>query len=267
MPLHSALLSFCLRALFSSDQISGSPLTQSSSVFILEPLLELTVGPDALALVGRLRIDDATDSVLHAVHPLASVLAPVRVSVGAFSMLLVKLVVSFVLAAVLPDIVTVAVHHSVLERTLEVASIGPLERTVAAHLVIGPLARVLGTIGPEVDAKTLLHTIFKVTVIVASIAPHLDAFAILLVLPGDFGARFDRIEVRLDICAEVLSEDAKIGLAVLLPEAFVNFSRGGRRPEHSNSARLSIDPVAFESAAIGPNELAVAALVVLVVHD
>ena len=69
----------------------------------------------------------------------------------------------------------------------------------------------------------------------------------------------------LNVEAEVLAEDTKICLPVLLPEAFIDLGGGGGGTEHADAARLAVDPVAFEGGAIGPDELAVAALGVLVV--
>ena len=106
------------------------------SLLRLQPLLELAEGPDAPALVGRLGVDDASHTVLHAVDPLALVLATIRVGVRALTMLLVESIVALILAAILPDVVAESVHDAVLEGSLEVASIGPLEGAKAAHLVV-----------------------------------------------------------------------------------------------------------------------------------
>ena len=167
-------------------------------------------------------------------------------------MLLVESIVAFVLATILPDIVAVAVHDSILEAALEVAPIAPLEAAVPAHLIIAPLARVLGSVGPVVDALTLFHTVLKVAVIVAAIAPHFDALAILLVVRRHFRGSIKGLKVVLDVEANVLSEDAKVSLAILLPEALIDFV-GVRCAEHAQTTGLSIDPVALESATIGPN--------------
>ena len=81
--------------------------------------------------------------MLHAIVPLTPILASVGVSVGALSMLLVVAIVSFVAATVLPHVDAVPMHDSVLERSLEVAAVCPLETPVAAHLVLAPHAGVL----------------------------------------------------------------------------------------------------------------------------
>lgn len=205
--------------------------------------------------------------MLHAVDPLAAVLAAVGVGVGTLAVLLVKLVVALVLATVLPDVVAMPVHHSVLKASLEVAPISPLEGSISTHLVVGPISGVLGAVSPEVDAHSLLDAILEVAVVVATVTPHLDALTVLLVLPCDLRTRLNRIQVVLDVRPEILSEHAQVRLAILLPKAFVNFSRGGGGPEDTDSARLPIDPVAFKGAAVWPDQLAVAALIELVVDD
>ena len=70
----------------------------------------------------------------------------------------------------------------------------------------------------------------------------------------------------MDIEADVLSEDAKVRLTVLLPEAFIDLVRV-RCSEHAKSASLAVDPVAFECASIWPQEFAISALDELVVND
>lgn len=180
-------------------------------------------------------------------------------------MLLVKSVVTFILATILPDVVSDTVHYSVLEQALEVATISPLETAVATHLVVGPRADVLGPISPKVNSFAFLHSIPEVSMVVAAIAPYFNSLAILLILSGDFRLRLDGIEVILDVETNVLTEDAKVGLSVLLPESFINFVRL-RGTEHSKTTSLSIDPVAFEGASIRPDHLSVATLGVLVVY-
>ena len=101
-------------------------------------------------------------------------------------MLLVKSIVAFVFTAILPDIVSVAVHHAILEATLEVAAIGPLEASSAAHFIIRPVTGILRSVCPEVNAFALLDTVFEVSMVVATVRPDLDSFTILLVLCSDF---------------------------------------------------------------------------------
>ena len=137
---------------------------------------------------------------------------------------------------------------------------------MATHLIVAPLARVLGAVGPEINAVAFLHAIFEEAMVVAAIRPDLDAFAILLIVRCDLAGLVERLQVILDIEADVLSEDAKIGLTVLLPEAFIDFVRV-RCSEHAKSAGLSVDPVALECATIWPQEFTVAALDELVVND
>ena len=103
--------------------------------------------------------------------------------------------------------------------------------------------------------------------VIAAIAPHLDALAVLFVL---------RLHIRVsvhavgripckDVSAVVLTEDAKIGGPVLLPESLKHFVRG--RSEDANATCLTIDPVAFECTAIRPYQLSIATLVVLIIND
>ena len=96
------------------------------------------------------------------------------------TMLLIELVLAFVLTTILPHIVSVTVHHTVLELSLEVAAVSPLEATKAAHFITTPCSRVLTTIGPVVDTFTFFDPCAERAMIVASIAPYLDAFSVLL---------------------------------------------------------------------------------------
>ena len=97
-------------------------------------------------------------------------------------MFFVEAVVALVLAPILPHIVSIAVHHSILEGTLKVAAIGPLEAALTAHLISEPRARVFTAVGPKVAAFALLHSIVEVSMIVAAITPDLSAHTILLLL-------------------------------------------------------------------------------------
>lgn len=122
--------------------------------------------------------------MLHTIDPLTSVLTAIGIGVGTLPMLLIELIVAFVLAAILPHIGSETMHDSVLERTLEVAPICPLECPIAAHLVVGPNACILASISPKVDTLTLFNTVLEEAVVIATIAPYLDSFAILLLHSG-----------------------------------------------------------------------------------
>ena len=137
---------------------------------------------------------------------------------------------------------------------------------MATHLIVAPLARVFGAIGPEINAIALLHAVFEETVVVAAIRPDFDALAILLIVRCDLASLIERLQVVLDIEADVLSEDAEVCLTVLLPEAFIDLVRVWCS-EHTKSAGLAVDPVAFECASIRPQEFAISALDELVVND
>ena len=112
-------------------------------ILVLDPVLELSLDPFSLPLVRVFGVDDPAYTMLHAIVPLTPILASVGVSVGALSVLLVVAIVSFVAATVLPHVDAVSMHDTVLERSLEVTTICPLETPVAAHLVLAPHTRVL----------------------------------------------------------------------------------------------------------------------------
>ena len=178
-------------------------------------------------------------------------------------MLLVKLVFAFVLTAVLPDIVARAVHDTVLERALKVATVRPLEAPVAAHFVVGPGAAVLAAIGPKVNADAFFDAILEESVVIAAITPHFDSLSVLLILSCDLRSLFDRIKIVLDVKAIVLAEDTQASLPVLLPETFIDFFCSNGCSENAQATSLTIDPIPFERAPVWPHKLAIAALRVL----
>ena len=184
-------------------------------------------------------------------------------------MLLVKSVIPFVFTAVLPDIVAIAVHDSTLELTLEVTSIGPLETTMATHLIISPSARVLAAVGPKVASFAFLDATEEVSVVIATITPNFNALSILLVLLAarDIRLRVHVVQIFLNVEVGTLTENTEIGLAVLLPEALICLHARFRCSENTDSTSLSIDPVAFKSAAIRPDQFTVTTLSELVVDD
>ena len=83
-----------------------------------------------------LSVDNASEAVLHSVYPFSTILTAVRISVCSFSMFFVELIVALVLATVLPYVGTKPMHHSILERALEVAAVSPLEAPMATHLIV-----------------------------------------------------------------------------------------------------------------------------------
>ena len=256
------------KSLYISGVNSRKSLTISSLVCRVKPLFELSKGPDTFLFVSALCADDAAYAVLHAVDPLAPIFTTVWVSVGTLTVLLVKSIVAFVFTAILPDIVSVAVHYTILEAALEVAAIGPLEASCAAHFIIRPVTGILRTVCPEVNAFALLDTVFEVSMIVATVRPDLNSFTILLVLRSDLWLRLYRVKIVLYIEANVLTEHAQIRLPILLPEAFIYFfCLRLRSAEYPQATGLAIDPVAFETATIRPNHLAISTFGVLVVND
>ena len=108
-------------------------------------------------------------------------------------MLFVELIFTFVATAILPDVASKSMHDSVLERTLEVATVGPFENSFTAHLVLVPSAGVLAAVSPEVDTFSLFDSILKESVVIGTIAPDFDSLSILALVSSDIGLRFDSI--------------------------------------------------------------------------
>ena len=138
------------------------------------------------------------------------------------TLLLIGLVLTFVLATIWPHVLSVAVHHTVLEMTLKVAFISPLKVTKAAHIIIIPHSRVLTTIAPVEDTFALFFSSLVGAMIVASIAPYLDAFSVLVTLDTSLIRRCSLFKVCLDVISNVLSEYAQMSLTILLPKALVS---------------------------------------------
>ena len=204
--------------------------------------------------------------MLHSIDPIALILAPIRVGVRPKAMLLIELVVAFVATPILPHISAMAMHDSTLELALEVSTIGPLKASSTTHLILGPIASILTSIGPEVDSLALFLAIVKATQVVAAVTPHLNAFTILLVRHQPVGVRLSAelalsIEIVNDI---VLAEDAEVGLLILLPDALENLIVQGT--EHADANGLPIDPVPLKGAIIRPNELTIATFLHVVVQ-
>lgn len=139
-------------------------------------------------------------------------------------MLLVVAIAAFIATTVLPDINTVAVHHSILERALEVAAISPLKAPIAAHFVLAPHARILRTVCPEVASLAFLDTLPEKSVVVAAIRPYLNTLSITLVLwvchLGTWLLLFEIVEHVLTL---ILAEYAQVCQSVVLPIAFIRF--------------------------------------------
>ena len=203
--------------------------------------------------------------MLHAINPFTAILATVRVGVGSRAMLFVELVAALVFAAILPNVVSITMHHSILEATLEVATIGPLETPITAHLIVLPTSCVLWAISPEVDTFSFFDAIPENTMVVAAIGPDLNSLSILFILRRNLWSWLNRVKVILDVKANILTEDAQTSLAVLLPKSFIDIVRQvDWRAEDTQATGLPIDPVSFEGASIGPDHLAIATLGVFV---
>lgn len=84
-------------------------------------------------------------------------------------MLLVKPVRSFIFASILPDVVSVPMHHPILKFAFEVASVGPLKGALPTHFVILPRARIFGPIRPKVDPFAFFDPLAELAVIVAPV--------------------------------------------------------------------------------------------------
>ena len=97
-------------------------------------------------------------------------------------MLLVKLVFTLVFTPILPDVIAPAMHHAILELTLKVATIGPLEAPITAHFIVRPVTAILATICPEVHSLSLFNAVLEKSMVVAAIAPNFDTLSVLLVL-------------------------------------------------------------------------------------
>ena len=205
--------------------------------------------------------------MLHTIVPIAPILAAIRVSVGALTMLLVVAIVTFIAATVLPDIDAMAMHDTVLERALEVATVGPLEAAIAAHFVLAPHARVLRAIGPEVAAFALLDSLAEHAMVVAAIGPHFHAFSITLFhLTVEFTARLQILQVLQHVIAHGLAEYAQIRQGIVLPEALVCLTAWLWRSEDTHAYGLAIDPIALKIGAIGPDQLSISTSGVFIIN-
>ena len=115
------------------------------------------------------------------------------------AMLLVVVIFTFVLSAILPDVVTEAVHDTLLEGALEITTISPLEAALSTHFIWMPLSGVLTAIGPEVNTISFFYSVQEIAVIVASITPNLDAFAILFIVVCALRLIVYSLQIILDI--------------------------------------------------------------------
>lgn len=120
--------------------------------------------------------------MLHSVNPLAAILTSIGVSVYTFAMLLVESVIALIFAAVLPYILTVAMHNTILEATLKISTISPLETASSTHLIVFPVPSVSRSVCPEVYPLAFFDTVFEKAVVIAAIGPDFNASTVLLVL-------------------------------------------------------------------------------------
>ena len=202
--------------------------------------------------------------MLHSFFPLTFVFTSVRISISSFSVFLVESIVAFIFAAILPHVISISVHHAALEHAFKIATIRPLKVSKSTHLIVRPRPRILASICPEVNSLAFFHSVFKVAMVIAPVAPYLDPLTILLVL------RLRVIGIHSVVCITkhllpiILSEHTQLGCFVLLPETLEHFFSW--RSEHSNTASLPIDPISFKCASIWPDQFSIATFVVLVVN-
>ena len=123
---------------------------------------------------------------------------------------------------------------------------------MTGHLILMPKACVLAAIGPEVATFAFFYTSVEASVIVAAIAPDLNANPVLLLLQACDVGLFDQVEIGLDISSHVLTEDRKVCLAVLSPETFVYLVAWSWHSKHANTSWLIVDPEALKAAFIRP---------------
>ena len=110
--------------------------------------------------------------MLQAIHPLALVLAPIRIRVHAIALLFVLHVVTLISSPVLPLVNAMSVHDPVLETAFESATIRPCELPFALHFVIDPSAGVARAISPKVNSLPRLNAFLKLSQVVAALRPH-----------------------------------------------------------------------------------------------
>ena len=172
-------------------------------------------------------------------------------------MFFVESIVALVLATILPHIISIPMHHTILEHPFKVPSIRPLEITEATHFVVHPLPRVLAAISPEVNTLTLLDPFLEVSVVVAAIAPNFDAFSILLFWRRRFTPRSLLIDDRLPKHAEICR-------LILLPISLVDLVSGCS--EDPNANNLAVDPVSLKGGHVWPDELPISTLVDFIIY-
>ena len=180
-------------------------------------------------------------------------------------MLFVELVITLILTPVLPDINAVAMHDSLLELTFEETSIAPLEASLTAHLVESPHSCVLTAICPEVYSFSLLYSVLEITVIVAAVAPDLDSFTILTIVHRSVRLRIYRIKFLFNVLTLIMTEDTEICLPINLPVTLIHLAGHVLGPKDAKAARLSIEPVALERAAIWPQHLSIPTAYIFVI--
>ena len=202
--------------------------------------------------------------MLCTVFPLSSILASIWVCICPFSVLLIHTIIAFISSAVLPHVVTVAMHDTVLEHPFEVSSVRPFEISKSTHLIIRPHARIFAAISPEINTMAFFHSFHKVAKIVTSIAPNLNSFAILFILVNwGRSVHPTHCKILMDVMNTAHPENTEVGWSILLPVALKAFLVWFRCPKNSNTSWLSIDPKALKCALIGPNLFPIATLCIL----
>ena len=104
--------------------------------------------------------------------------------------------------------------------------------------------------------------------VVATIRPDFHTFSVaLLLLAIQISTWCKVFHLRYHVLSLVLAEHAKVGKLIILPEAFIRLTAWFGCAEHTHADGLTVDPVALEVGAIGPDQFAIAAPSVLVVND
>lgn len=156
-------------------------------------------------------------------------------------------------------------HHSVLEFTSKVSTVGPFEDTLSAHLVLEPTASIFASVGPEINAISLFHSAIKATKIIAAITPDFNTFTMLLINGAQLGAIWVIIFTTVEGDNITLSENTKPCSFVKLPISFEDLSVLGWSAENTDTTCLAVNPVPFEGASIRPDKFAITALFHLVI--
>lgn len=128
-------------------------------------------------------------------------------------------------------------HYPIFKFSLKIASIGPIESSIAAHFILSPVTSIPRAIGPKISTVSLFYSFTKSTTIVATIWPNLNSWSILV------------------ICLSKLPKNTKSSRFILLPRAFKYFSLSISK--YTYAYCLSIEPKAFKFWTIRPGKFTI----------